>query len=62
MVEKKRRGESADSADQPEGPPEVEELLSPEEEAMLAESWEDYQRGDYVTQDELRARLERRGA
>jgi hypothetical protein len=29
---------------------------------MLAESWEDYKRGDYVTQDELRARFTRRGA
>jgi hypothetical protein len=62
MAEKNPRTKPTESVDEPTIPPEIDEPLSPEEEAMLAESWADYERGDYVTQAELRARLQRRGA
>ena len=62
MAEKNPRSKPAQDLDQPIPPAEADEPLSPEEEAMLAESWADYKRGDYVTQAELRARLQRRGA
>jgi hypothetical protein len=62
MAEKNPRSKSAEDVDELATPPEADEPLSPEEEAMLAESWADYERGDYVTQAELRARLQRRGA